>query len=108
MNKQILAQNIATTKARIEADGVTLKSLTDSLITIVGEGGETFSTPLGNVQVTQKTFDRMSDDMVVVFDKEKWHGLDKRTRARLESIGLVKVERRTITGQSPKVVVRLT
>lgn len=105
--KVALAQNIATTKSEIENKTVTLKSLTDSLIKEVGEDGETFPTELGDVQVTQQTYDRLGSDLVVSFNMDKYHSLDTRTKNRLEALGLVTVERKMIKGQAPKVVVRL-
>ena len=105
--KQTLASNIAATKRQIEDRTVTLRSLTDSLVAAVGDEGETFTTELGDVQVTQRTTDRLADDLVVSFDKEVYLKLDRRTQNRLQTLGLVKVDRRTISGQAPKVVVRL-
>jgi hypothetical protein len=105
--KQTLANQIATTKKQLEAAAITLKSFTDSLVKEVGDGGETFTTEDGTVQVTQRTADRLADDLTVTFDKDKFLSLDRRTQNRLQALGLVKIDRRTISGQAPKVVVRL-
>jgi hypothetical protein len=105
--KATLASTIAATKKQIDTLGVTLKSLTTSLVAEVGEDGETFTTELGDVQVTQQTYDRASPDLSIVFDQNVYLGLDRRTQNRLQALGLVKVAPKMISGQAPKVVVRL-
>jgi pyruvate/2-oxoglutarate dehydrogenase complex dihydrolipoamide dehydrogenase (E3) component len=105
--KQTLAQNIAKTKFDIDTLTIGQRAYTDMLIEQVGDTGETFTTEYGDVQVTQRTMDRLADDLVVSFDKDVYLKLDRRTQNRLQALGLVKIDRKTITGQAPRVVVRL-
>lgn len=105
--KKTLANNIAKTKFDINTLIIAQKAYTDMLIEVVGEDGETFTTELGDVQVTQQTYDRASPDLSIVFDQNVYLALDRRTQNRLQALGLVKVAPKMISGQAPKVVVRL-
>lgn len=103
----VLADNIARTKKEIERLTALLKVDTDHLVSIVGDEGETFSTDLGQVQVTQKTEDRTTNDIVTSFDVERFLALDLKTQNKIRGLGVVKQDRKVIRGQQPKVVVRL-
>lgn len=105
--KNLLAETIAETKADIETITKELKEMTDMLVDLVGEEGETFTTTMGAVQVTQKTDDRTTNDIVTSFDVERFLALDIKTQNKIRGLGVVKQERKVVKGQAPKVVVRL-
>jgi len=105
--KQTLALDIARSKQTADAAALDYKELTTSLATLVGDAGETFATDLGDVQVTQRTSDRIGDDLVVSFNKDKFLQLDRRAQNRLINSGLVTIDRKVVAGQAPRVVVRL-
>lgn len=103
-----LATAIASLKSLIVTSETSLKTLCDDLITQVGDEGETFSTDLGSVQVTQRTVDRTGDTFAYSFDRDKFLELDKRTQNKLARLGVVTLNPTVTKGQAPKVVVRLS
>ncbi len=107
MDKIELAKKIAATKKALEKNSATLSELNAQLVELVGEEGETFTTNLGQVQVTQKTADRTTNEIATTFDVEKFLALDIKTQTKMRSWGVVKQDRKVVKGQAPKVVVRL-
>jgi hypothetical protein len=103
-----LAETIAELKDEANLIAAEYKVKTEKLIDLVGEEGETFRTPLGSVQVTQKTEDRLGDGYNLVFNREVYDALDTVNQQALIELGVVKLERAVIKGQAPKVVVRLS
>ncbi len=105
--KTTLANTIANLKRDIDEKNTHYKAYTDQLIVLVGDEGETFNTTEGDVQVTQRTEDRSTDELVVSFDRDVFMSLDTRAQNRLTRMGVIKIQPKEITGQAPKVVVRL-
>ena len=104
MSKQTLATQGARLKKTIEDKIVLLTAINEKLVAFAGQ---TFTTTLGTVQVTQQTEDRVTDDYVLVFDKDRYDGLDKASKDRILASGVVRLERKSIKGTAPKVVYRL-
>lgn len=107
MSKTELAKKIAATKKLIDKNVAALATLNAELVALVGDEGETFSTNLGQVQVTQRTDDRTTNEIATTFDVEKFLSLDIKTQTKIRGWGVVKQDRKQIKGQAPKVVVRL-
>jgi hypothetical protein len=102
-----LANDIAYIKDEMELCQTEYQGKTALLIQRVGEEGATFETPKGVVQVTQKTLDRTTPDLVVAFDPVKFMALDPANRAAIEELGIVSIKPKVIKGQDPVVRVRL-
>jgi len=102
-----LADAIAEAKLELETIALEIKSMTEELVGMVGDEGQTFSTDLGQVQVTQRTEDRTTSDIITSFDVERFLALDVKTQSKIRGWGVVKQDRKVVKGQAPKVVVRL-
>lgn len=102
-----LADAIAEAKLELETIALEIKSMTEELVGMVGDEGQTFTTDLGQVQVTSLTQDRTTNDIVTSFDVERFLALDIKTQNKIRGLGVVKQDRKVVKGQNPKVVVRL-
>lgn len=108
INLLTLARNAAQAKQRLNRQETKLNRLTTQLIGRVGTGGQSFSTNLGMVVVTQETEDRIAPGFILEFDEEKFLELSPHKQAEFTKLGAVRVVRKVIKGQEPKVQFRLT
>lgn len=107
INKKTLARNAAAAKAALIRQEEKLKKLTTQLIDVVGTGGETIETSLGQVVVSAQTFDRASGITYIQFDQAVYDNLKPQEQAYLISLGVVKGVPGQIKGQAPRVSFRL-
>lgn len=79
----------------------------NTLISLVGDEGQTIDTPDGKVTVTKRTLDRPSGVVKYSLDPAKFLELDVHVQANLIKQGIVVKGGTTITGQAPIVKVTL-
>ena len=107
INLPTLARNIAQAKQRKDKIEAKYSRLTSQLVARVGTGGQTITTPLGLVIVTEQTQDRVDKGFVIRFDEDAFLNLEPMKQAELVKLGIIKTEKKIIMGQAPKVQVRL-
>jgi hypothetical protein len=107
LNLSTLASNAARAKQRLIRQEARVRKLCDQLIERVGTGGETISTTLGQVIVTEQTFDRPGKGYTLIFNQEKFHELDPGLQMQLTNAGVVHPQKQMIRGCNPRVQFRL-
>lgn len=107
LNLSTLASNAARAKQRLIRQEKRVKKLTDQLIARVGTGGQTIQTSLGQVVVTEQTYDRNGPGFNMMFNQEAFHKLDPKVQLLLAKEGVVVTQKQIIRGTAPRVQFRL-
>lgn len=106
INLSTLAANASRAKQRLDRQQEKLKRLTDQIIDRVGTGGRTIITSLGQVIVSQQTFDRAGDGYFLQFNEDTFRNLPQAIRHQIMSHGVVSLQPKMIRGQGPRVQFR--
>lgn len=105
---QNTALEVASLVSAIKRQEDSLAEAKVRLIALVGDGGETFTTAIGKVQVTQRTEDRATGQYSFGLDNTQFNLLDERVQANLIKQGVVSKTEKVIRGQAPVVKVTLS
>jgi hypothetical protein len=105
---QSTALEIATLAAGIKKAEASLVEAKVRLIELVGDEGETFTTGIGKVSVTKRTFDRPTGMFSFALDSTVFARLDESIQANLVKQGVVRKEEKITRGQAPVVKVTLS
>lgn len=107
LNLSTLASNAARARASLTRQQDKVQKLGVQLIERVGTGGQTIQTSLGQVIVSSQTFDRPGTAFNLKFSSDNYEKLPEALKLQLQSLGVVSLERQTISGRAPTVSYRL-